>query len=173
MFGKFGLLYKGLKDVEVDSNKSHLYLKGTTLPLIILRPQEIVDLGELVGSGSEDILIWIGKTIGKALCKAVQEKDNPPSRQKLIEAVVKYLSNLGYGTVTITDYQEGKEVSISIKDPLEKHVEGGQVIALLYNGILSGIFSESGLETEAEQQKSVLKGSNEDVFLFKFEEVEK
>lgn len=172
MFGKFGLLYKGLKDVEVDSNKSHLYMKGTTLPLIILRPQDIVDLGELVGSGSEDILIWIGKTIGKALCKAVQEKDNPPNRQKLIEIVLKYLTNFGYGTVTISDYQEGKEVVINIKDPLEKKVEGGQVIALLYNGILSGIFSESGLETEAIQLNSVLTGSNEDIFQFKFEEPE-
>src|SRR5271157_1606792 len=129
MFGRFGLLYKGLKEITVDSNKSHLYLKGTKLPLIILRPQDIVDLGELVGSGSEDILIWIGKTIGKALCKAVQEKDKPSTRQKLIDTVVKYLTNFGFGTVAIDNYLEAQEVTISVKEPLEEKVEGGQVIS--------------------------------------------
>src|SRR4030042_2915104 len=160
MFGRFNFLYKNLPNVTIDSNKSHIYLKGTKLPLVILRPQDIVDLGELVGSGSEDILLWIGKTIGKAFCKAVQEKDKPSSRQKLIEVVLRYLQDFGYGLVNIEKYVEGKEVIINVKDPLEKKVEGGQVIALLYNGILSGIFNESGLEVEGTQIKSVLKGDD-------------
>jgi hypothetical protein len=103
------------------------------------------------------------------LCKAVQEKDKPSTRQKLIETVVKNLTNFGYGIVTIDNYLEAQEVTISVKDPLEKNVEGGQVISLLYNGILSGIFGESGLESEGAQIKSVLKGDSEDVYQFKFE----
>jgi len=170
MFGRFNFLYKGLKDVTIDSNKAHLYLKGTKLPLVILRPQDIVDLGELVGSGSEDILLWIGKTIGKSFCKAVQEKDKLSSRQKLIEAVIRHLQDFGYGEVHIDNYVEGKEVVISVKDPLEKNVEGGQVITLLYNGIFSGIFNESGLEVEGVQIKAVSKGDDIDAYKFTFEE---
>ncbi len=173
MFGRFNFLYKSLTNVTIDSNKSHLYLKGTKLPLILLRPQDIVDLGELVGSGSEDILLWIGKTIGKAFCKAVQEKDKPSTRQKLIHAVMNYLQDFGYGMVNIDKYVEGKEVLISVKDPLEKNVEGGQVITLLYNGILSGIFNESGLEVEGTQIKSVSKGDEFDAYQFIFEEAGK
>ncbi len=173
MFGRFNFLYKSLKDVTIDSNKSHLYLKGTKLPLVLLRPQDIVDLGELVGSGSEDILLWIGKTIGKAFCKAVQEKDKPSTRQKLIEAVMRYLEGFGYGQVNIDKYVEGKEVVISVKEPLEKNVEGGQVITLLYNGIFSGIFNESGLEVEGSQIKSVSKGDDHDAYQFNFEEAGK
>jgi hypothetical protein len=63
MFSK--LLSKGLKNIAIDSKKSHIYLKETDFSLVIIRPYDLVQLGDLVGSGSEDILVWAGKTIGK------------------------------------------------------------------------------------------------------------
>ena len=55
-----------------DSKKSHLTLKDQHFPLVILRPHDLVQLGALVASGSEDILIWTGKNIGKKITNVLQ-----------------------------------------------------------------------------------------------------
>lgn len=136
--------------------------------MIILRPNDIVQLGELVGSGSEDIIIWIGKTIGKNICKAVIEKDSPKNRKDLLEQNLEYLANFGFGDLEIKKYVEAKNVEIKVARPLEEGLEGGEIIQNLYNGILCGIFEESGLEVEGSVKESVLSGDEFDLFEFTF-----
>ncbi|GAB4305834.1 MAG: hypothetical protein Kow0069_02100 [Promethearchaeota archaeon] len=168
MFGRFKFLYKGLKNVTIDSKHSHIYLKDTNLPLIILRPWDIIQLGELVGSGSEDIIIWIGKTIGKSLCAAVKEKDDPKTRKELLEDILSYLEQFGFGRFSIEKYLEAKQVVIAVDSPLEEGLEGGEIIQNLYNGVLCGVFEESGLEVEGILKEHVLAGGERDVFEFNF-----
>lgn len=168
MFGRFKLLYKGLKNISIDSKNSHLYLKNTDLPLIILRPWDIVQLGELVGSGSEDIIIWIGKTIGRSICTAVKDKEKPKTRRDLLETILEHLGDFGFGELKIIKYMEAESVEIEIVKPIEEGLEGGEIIQNLYNGILSGIFEEAGLEVEGRLKQSVFKDAETDIYEFTF-----
>jgi predicted hydrocarbon binding protein len=168
MFGR--LSYKGLKSVASDTAKSHLMLKGTNFPLIILRPYDMVQLGALVGSGSEDIIIWIGKTIGKNLCNAMQN-EKIKKREKLIELILETLTDLGFGRFSMS-YKENVSVLINVNNPISsaiKDKKDAKVLCNLYNGIFIGMFSASGVEIEGEEQKCVLNGDKECSFNYRFE----
>ena len=122
MFKKFSMNFKGLKNVTIDTQKSHLILKGPKIPLIILRPYDLVQLGALVGSGSEDILIWTGKIIGKNVCQSLQESNQIKKREKLIELVLENLSFLGFGKFAV-DYKDGKSCTIKVANPISNAIK--------------------------------------------------
>ncbi|MBD3351367.1 MAG: hypothetical protein GF364_07760 [Candidatus Lokiarchaeota archaeon] len=149
------LLSKGIKNISIDSKKSHILLKNTNFSLVIMRPYDLVQLGDLVGSGSEDILIWTGKTIGKSLCKNIQDNKKIRTRKKLFEALLSYLTNLGYGKFDM-EYNKGKNVKIEIKNSIVqeiKEMEDAQLIRNLYNGIFIGSLNSSGVEVEEVSQE--------------------
>jgi predicted hydrocarbon binding protein len=171
MFKKFSINFKGLKNVTIDTQKSHLMLKGTKIPLVILRPYDLVQLGALVGSGSEDILIWTGKIIGKNLCQSLQESNQIKKREKLIDLVLENMSSLGFGKFNV-DYKEGKNCIIKVSNPISNTIKDksdAKVLCNLYNGLFIGMFSGSGIEVEGEEKQCVLTGSPECVFEYKFE----
>lgn len=148
MFGR--LLSKGLKRISINSKKSHIFLKNTDFSLVIVRPYDLVQLGDFVGSGSEDILIWTGKTIGRTLCNNIRQNKRIKNRKKLFDALTDNLENLGYGTVDI-DYKPGKYAKIEISNPLTEEItdiNDAELIKNLYNGIIIGAFNSSGLEVE-------------------------
>jgi predicted hydrocarbon binding protein len=172
MFNRFSITFKGLKNIAIDTQKSHLTLKGSNYPLVILRPYDLVQLGALVGSGSEDILIWTGKSIGKNLCQAVMEINKIKKRDKLIQAVVETLSNLGFGKFSI-NYSEGKSCIIRVSNPISSAIKDkndAKVLCNLYNGIFIGMLSGSGVEVDGEEIECVLEGKKECVFEYKFKE---
>src|SRR6056297_208997 len=127
-----------------DSEKSHLTLKDQNFPLVILRPHDLVQLGALVGSGSEDILIWTGKNIGKKITNVLQnivKKSN--KREKLIDKVLDTLSLFGFGEFVFS-YSKGDKVTIKVSNPIStviKDKKDAKVLCNLYNGIFTGILS--------------------------------
>jgi predicted hydrocarbon binding protein len=164
-------MYKGLKKVTIDPDKSHLTLKGTDFPLVILRPYDMVSLGALVGSGSEDILIWIGKTIGKNLSIALQS-GKIKKREKLILLTLDMLSNLGFGKFSMK-YAEGKSAKIHVQSPISNEIKDkkdAKVLCNLYNGLFIGIFSGTGVDVDGDEKECVLEGKRECVFEYEFEE---
>jgi len=170
MFKGFSINFKGLKNVTVDPQKSHLILKGTNLPLVIMRPYDLVQLGALVGSGSEDILIWTGKIIGKNICQAIQESNQIKKREKLIETVLENLSLLGFGKLS-ADYKEGKQCIIKVANPISNTIKDkndAKVLCNLYNGLFIGMFSGSGIEVEGQEKQCALSGHNECIFEYIF-----
>ena len=149
MFGKRPS--KVLKNITIDSEKSHIYLKDTNFSLIIMRPYVLVQLGDLVGTGSEDILIWTGKSIGKALINSIlQQKKKIILREKLLEELLLNLTYLGYGKF-IMKYEEGLRVTIEVHNSILQDIdkeEDAQLIVNFYNGILIGFFSSTGIDIE-------------------------
>ena len=139
---------KNLKNIALDSEKSHIYLKDTDFSLVILRPYDLVQLGDLVGSGSEDILIWTGKTIGKALCKNIQENRKVKSKKQLFHELLVNLTNLGYGRFEM-NYLENERVKISVFNSIVQEMTNPQDISLisnLYNGIFIGSLNFAGAD---------------------------
>lgn len=134
---------KGLKNIIIDSKQNHIYVKSTNLSLVILRPYDLLRLGDLVGSGSEDILIWAGKTIGKSLCTNIQEKNKDKDHKKLFEELLNNLNNLGYGKFQM-DYKDEKSVKIQVFNSIVNEIkekEDAKLILNLYNGIFIGSFN--------------------------------
>lgn len=166
MFGR--LLSKGLKNVSIDSKKSHIFLKDTNFSLVLMRPYDLVNLGDLVGSGSEDILIWTGKSIGKSLCTNIQQNNKVKTRKKVFEILIDNLMNFGYGKFKM-DYLEGKSVKIEITSSIAdeiKEKEDALLIKNLYNGIFIGAFNSTGIEVE---EKGVVEISKNKPMVFNYE----
>jgi len=139
---------KNLKNIALDSEKSHIYLKDTDFSLVIMRPYDLVQLGDLVGSGSEDILIWTGKTIGKALCKNIQENRKIRSKRQLFQELLVNLTNLGYGKFEMS-YIEKQSVTISVFNSIMQDIPNKQdstLISNLYNGIFIGSLNFAGAD---------------------------
>ena len=74
-------MYKRLKkelQINIEDKDGHLFLgeKKKDIRLLMLRPNEILEFAEFAGSNADDILIWVGKTLGKSLMeKYFYEKD--------------------------------------------------------------------------------------------------
>lgn len=173
MFGRFQNLYKPLKRIDIDQNKSQIILKGTRVNLVLLRPYDLVQLGAIVGSGSEDILIWTGKSIGKNLSQALQESTKEKKREKLIQNVLDTLNSLGFGKFNLT-YKEGVEVIFRVSNPLAatpglKDKADNRVLCDIYNGIFIGILAGSGVDVEGGEEECVLDGKPNCVYKYKFE----
>ena len=152
---------KNLKSIALDSEKSHIYLKDTDFSLIILRPYDLVQLGDLVGSGSEDILIWTGKTIGKALCKNIQENKKIRSKKQLFQELLINLTNLGYGRFEMS-YLEKSGVKISVFNSIVQEVNNPQDASLIsnfYNGIFLGSLNLAGADVVT---KSIINSTERD-----------
>ena len=172
MFGRFSNLYKPLKKIDVDQNKFHIYLKGTNVKLVLLRPYDLVQLGALVGSGSEDILIWTGKIIGKNLCQAIQDSSKEKKREKLLGSVLETLSSMGFGRFSMS-YKEGKNATIKVSDPISSAIKDkgdAKVLCDLYNGLFNGMFTATGIDVEGNEKECILKGNPNCIFEYQFEE---
>ncbi|MHA1339879.1 MAG: hypothetical protein ACTSRZ_00325 [Promethearchaeota archaeon] len=169
MFGR--IISKGLKNITIDSKRSHIFLKDTNFSLVIMRPYDLVQLGDLVGSGSEDILIWTGKTIGKTLCNNIRQKNKVKTRKKLFEILLNNLTNLGYGKFKMT-YIEGKKVDIIVENSIVQEIHNNEdaiLIKNLYNGIFLGAFISAGADIE---EKDVYTAEIKDPLKFEYEFVE-
>ena len=171
MFGRVSFLYKGLKEVAIDQEKSQLRLKGTKFPLVLLRPYDLVQLGALVASGSEDILIWVGKTIGKDLSKALQSTGDFKKKEKLVQNILETLSHFGFGKCTLVNFDEGKGSTIKVFSSISADIKDksdAKVLCNLYNGIFIGMFSSCGLDVEGEEKECILKGNPQCTYQYKF-----
>ncbi|MFW9950106.1 MAG: hypothetical protein ACFFKA_08275, partial [Candidatus Thorarchaeota archaeon] len=53
--------------INIEEKEGQLFLgeKDKDMRLVMLRPNEIMEFCEFAGTNAEDILIWVGKSLGK------------------------------------------------------------------------------------------------------------
>ena len=58
---------KSKKDdqINIEERIGHLFLGEKDLRLLMLRPIDLIEFSEFAGANSEDIVIWVGKTLAK------------------------------------------------------------------------------------------------------------
>ncbi len=172
-------MFKRVKKVEnvvLDEEKSHIYLKDTNLPLLMIRPEELIEFGELAGSESEDILIWVGKSIGKSIAKEFIKTSDIASlkirdKMKIINSILEKLQSLGYG-ILVLNYGKGN-ITIDVGNPLSKdYIDNimAKNICIIYNGIFTGLLEEIGIDSEGREINCILKGADMCSFTFEFEQ---
>lgn len=167
MLKKLGF-QKGLKNINIDAY-SHIKFKKTNMSFVVLRPNDLAQMGDLIGQGNKDIITWIGKTVGRNIAEVVDQVESPKNHQDFIQKATKNLENLGFGTISIMEYNEGNSVAIKVEKPLYEDLDENQdIISTIYIGVFLGIFEFLGYSANGVEEDSAWKNTNIDYSLFKF-----
>ena len=166
------------KDLQVmiEEKLGQLFLgdKKKDLRLLMLRPIDLIEFSEFAGANADDILIWVGKTLGKVyMDKFFYNKDwsseTLATRKEVILGNLEALELMGYGE--LSGVFRKTHILISILDSLAKE-ESDNIMAknlcLLYQGIFLGMFDALQIDVDGEEVKCVLLGDEKCTFKFNF-----
>lgn len=164
------------KDLQIliDEKLGQLFLgdKKKDIRLLMLRPIDLIEFSEFAGTNADDIIIWVGKSIGKGyIDKFFSNKDwRKESMQTKIDVIIGILEALeimGFGHITPTFKQ--KYISIDVEEPLASE-EFGNIMAknlcLLTQGIFAGMFDALQIDVEGKEIECILLDDEKCVFKY-------
>ena len=156
MLKKLGV-QKGLKNISIDAD-SHIIYKKTNFSLVVLRPTDLAQMGDLIGQGNKDIITWIGKTVGRNVAEVVYKDEAPKTNAELLEKSFKTLEMLGFGILNLLNYQEDAGFQVKVESPLYESLEENQeIISNIYLGIFLGILEYVGRKANGVEIESAWK----------------
>ena len=131
--------------IQVDEKKGHLFLGDRDVRLLMLRPIDIIELNEFAGPNADDIIIWVGKTIGKYYMENIYPEEDWSDvkmgvRKKVIQNTLEVFELLGYGVLNI--FVRKEQIIFSVEDPLSsKEIDNimAKNLCFLYQGLFNGI----------------------------------
>lgn len=148
--------------------------KNKDLRLMMLRPIDLIEFSEFAGANADDILIWVGKTLGRSYMeKFFYNKDwsseTLATKKDVILGNIEALELMGYGELTGVFKKD--HILIRVSDSLAKE-ESDNIMAknlcLLYQGIFLAIFETLLIDVDGEEIECVLLGHEKCVFKFNF-----
>jgi predicted hydrocarbon binding protein len=162
--------------VMVDEKTGQLYFgdKKKDMRLLMLRPIDLIEFSEFAGTNAEDILVWVGKTIGRSyMDKFFYNKDwsteTMATKKEVVLGNLEALELMGFGE--LTGFFKKNHVLIKVGESLASE-ETDNIMAknlcLLYQGLLSGMFETLKIDVDAEEIECVLLGHEKCVFKFEF-----
>ncbi|MBY9002825.1 MAG: hypothetical protein KGD73_02530 [Candidatus Lokiarchaeota archaeon] len=178
-------MYKRLKkdmNINIEEKDGQLFLgdKKNDMRLVMLRPNEIMEFCEFTGTNAEDILSWVGKTLGKSLMEQFfHNKDWSTEtlavRKEVVLGTLEALMLMGYGA--LTGLFKKDHILINVYGSLaqeEKENIMAKNLCVLYLGIFTGFLSVLGIETDGKEIECVLTGGEKCSFKLDFigEEIE-
>ena len=163
-------------NINIEEKDGHLFLgdKKKDMRLVMLRPNEIMEFCEFTGTNAEDILSWVGKTLGKSFMEQFfNQKDwstEPMAvKKEVVLGTLEALMLMGYGAVTGIFKKD--HILINVYGSLaqeEKENIMAKNLCILYLGIFTGFLSVLGIETDAKEIECVLTGGEKCTFKFNF-----
>ncbi len=170
-------MFKRLKkelQINIEEKEGQLFLgeKDKDMRLVMLRPNEIMEFCEFAGTNADDILIWVGKSLGKIfLEKFFSNRDwsNDPmeTKKEVVLGTLEVLTLMGYGG--LTGMFKKDHIIINVYDSLATQ-EIGNVLAknlcLLYLGIFNSIFDILGIDVDGSEEECVLTGGEKCSYQF-------
>ena len=162
--------------VLVDEKTGQLYFgdKKKDMRLLMLRPIDLIEFSEFAGTNAEDILVWVGKTIGRSYMeKFFYNKDwsteTMATKKEIVFGNLEALELMGFGE--LSGFFKRNHILIKVGESLaseEKDNVMAKNLCLLYQGLLSGIFETLQIDVDAEEIECVLLGDEKCVFKFEF-----
>ena len=160
--------------INIEEKEGQLFLgeKDKDMRLVMLRPNEIMEFCEFAGTNAEDILIWVGKSLGKIfLEKFFYNKDwsnaKMETKKEVVLGTLEVLMLMGYGGLTGTFRKD--HIIINVYNSLATQ-EIGNILAknlcLLYLGIFNGLFEVLGIEVDGSEEECVLTGGEKCSYKF-------
>jgi predicted hydrocarbon binding protein len=160
--------------IMIDEKTGQLYFgdKKKDLRLLMLRPIDLIEFSEFAGTNADDILIWVGKTIGRNyIDKFFYNKDWSAealaTRKEVVLGNLEALELMGFGE--IMGYFKKDHILIAVSDSLaseEKDNIMAKNLCLLYQGLFSGMFESLKFDVDVEEIECVLLGNERCVFKF-------
>ena len=166
------------KDLQImiDEKEGHLFFgdKKKDLKLIMLRPLDIIEFSEFAGANADDILIWVGKSLGREFMeKFFYSKDwgseTMATRKEVLLGSIEALEIMGYGQITCKFRKNN--IILQVVDSLAGE-ESSNIMAknicLLYQGIFSGLFDILQMDVDGEEIGCVLLEAEKCTYKFDF-----
>ena len=162
--------------IQIDEKLGQLFFgdKKKDLRLLMLRPIDLIEFSEFAGTNADDILVWVGKTLGRTYMeKFFYNKDwstEPMATKKeVVLGNLETLELMGFGEVT--GLFKKNHILFKISDSLaseEKDNIMAKNLCLLYQGLFSGMFEILQIDVDGEEIECVLLGNEKCVFKFDF-----
>ncbi|MFW9942228.1 MAG: hypothetical protein ACFFFT_14410 [Candidatus Thorarchaeota archaeon] len=163
-------------NIMVDEKEGHLYFgeKKKDLKLLMLRPLDIIEFSEFAGANADDILIWVGKSLGREFIeKFFYNKDwtteTMATRKEVLLGSLEALELMGYGQI-ICKFRKNY-ILLEVEDSLACE-ESDNIMAknlcLLYQGIFSGLFDVLQMDVDGEEIGCALLEAEKCTYKFDF-----
>lgn len=162
--------------INIDEKKGQLFFgdKKKDLKLLMLRPIDLIEFSEFAGTKADDILIWVGKTIGRDfLEKFFYSKDwgseTMATKKEVILGSLEAIELMGFGQMRgmfKKDY-----IIIEVEDSLaceERENIMSKNLCLLYQGIFNGLFEVLQMDVNGEEIGCVMLGEEKCTYKFDF-----
>ena len=143
----------------VDEKTGQLFLgdKKKDLKLLMLRPIDLIEFTEFAGTNADDILIWVGKSLGRSFMeKFFYSKDwgseTMSTRKEVFLGSLEALGLMGYGQI-IGKFRKNN-IIIEVEDSIaceETENIMAKNLCLLYIGVFSGLFDVLQMDVEGEE----------------------
>jgi len=170
-------MFKRLKkdlQINIEEKDGHLFLGEARkdIRLVMLRPNEILEFAEFAGTNADDIIIWVGKTLGKTLMqKYFTNKDWSTEtiavKKEVVLGVLESLILMGYGALTGTFKKD--HIIINVYESLASEEQENIMaknLCLLYLGIFNGIFEVLTIDVDGKEIECILTGGEKCSYKF-------
>lgn len=162
--------------IMIDEKLGQLFLgdKKKDLRLLMLRPIDLIEFSEFAGTNADDILVWVGKTLGRSYTdKFFSNKDwsseKMTTRKEVVLGILEALELTGFGE--LTGVFKKNHILFKVSDSMaseEKDNIMAKHLCLLYQGIFSGMLETLQIDADGEEIRCVLLGNEQCVFKFDF-----
>jgi len=160
--------------INIEEKEGQLYLgdKNKDMRLVMLRPNEIMEFCEFAGTNAEDILIWVGKSLGKIFMeKFFSNKDWSSevmaTKKEVVLGTLEVMMLMGYGM--LTGIFKKDHIIINVYESLATQEKGNLMaknLCLLYLGIFNSFFDVLGIDVDGEEVECVLTGGDKCSYKF-------
>ena len=160
--------------INIEEKEGQLYLgdKNKDMRLVMLRPNEIMEFCEFAGTNAEDILIWVGKSLGKIFMeKFFSNKDWSSevmaTKKEVVLGTLEVMMLMGYGM--LTGIFKKDHIIINVYGSLATQEKGNIMaknLCLLYLGIFNSFFDVLGIDVDGEEVECVLTGGDKCSYKF-------
>ncbi|NHJ25637.1 MAG: hypothetical protein EAX89_13720 [Candidatus Lokiarchaeota archaeon] len=170
-------MFKRLKkdlEINIEDKEGQLFLgdKKKGLRLVMLRPNEIMEFCEFAGTNADDILIWVGKTLGKTFMEKFfynkdWSKETIATKKEVFLGSLEVLMLLGYGA--LTGMFKKDHLIVNVYESLateDKESIMAKNLCLLYQGVFAGFLDVLGIEAEGKEIECILTGGEKCSFKF-------
>ena len=160
--------------INIEEKEGQLFLgdKDKDMRLVMLRPNEIMEFCEFAGTNAEDILIWVGKSLGKIFMeKFFYNKDWSSevmaTKKEVVLGTLEVMMLMGYGI--LTGLFKKDHVIINVYESLATQEKGNIMaknLCLLYLGIFNSFFDVLGIDVNGEEVECILTGGDKCSYKF-------
>ena len=162
--------------INIDEKEGHLYFgdKKKDVRLLMLRPIDLIEFSEFAGTNADDILIWVGKSMGRTFMeKFFYSKDwsgeTMATKKEVLLGSLEAIELMGFGELKGTFKKD--HVIIEVEDSLaceERTNVMSKNLCLLYHGIFNGIFDALQIDVEGEEIGCILLDEDKCTYKFDF-----